>query len=787
MQANSRPRRSHPGRQAIGRYAGAMLAVLAVLLGTVVSVGAQPAVAAAPGAEIDTWTAILQITNDTPLTFRLLDSTKTEMSNWNANPRATMGPGEGYASAVKNTVVAFGHGIAQLATYAAYDNNEYVGMIVVSNGIDCDRRVNGLCLDYSRWQRYWASPLAGRFKNDTLQADFVDGAGPPIGYRTVYELHLTPKRPPHPQTTQPAADQVGYSAAQIQQTQQQLGLPTGGRWGWTQHVANATPFTLQRAFMWNSQGTNYLGGTPPEAIPSGANFQYLYGNSVTLHGPQAFVVYDAIDPTTKAYIGSVVVEAQTDCNLGVKVVDIPTTCLDWHVASYSVAASIPGTNLESHSETTGLQPFSLIANTVVRGEIRPPEPTPTTEPAKTATAVKVLASSPQTFRGQPVTFTAGVTTTNPSGPVPTGTVDFFEGTTKLGSGTLSGSGGKAEASLAVSDLAIGTRLVTAVYAGDPTTTGSRGELSHEVLKAKAELTLTPSANPSPAGAPLSFAVSVTTTASSTPTGEVTVTDDGDSANRFTVTLDHGRGIGTFPRALGIGIHHLYADWNGGPTEFSSASKLDQVIQGANPTVTAVTASTTTPAYQQQPSFSATVTSAGTPVSGGWVRFELDEKPYGRLVPLVNGQATTSDSTSFRKTPLGAHTFTATFVPDTTPPSDAFAVSSGSVVGGIHVSPSPTHIRLDSPENPSKAGSSVTFWVSVFAKEGWGEGSLVFSIDGKRLPTVYQVVDGNVTLVLGPEYSRPGRYTLSATFTPADNRFLPSTSETITQEVDPAGP
>ena len=65
--------------------------------------------------------------------------------------------------------------------------------------------------------------------------------------------------------------------------------------------------------------------------------------------------------------------------------------------------------------------------------------------------------------GDTVTLTVTVTADEPGSGVPTGTVDFYDGDTLLGTGTLDESG---EATLPVSGLVVGTHEITAVYEGD---------------------------------------------------------------------------------------------------------------------------------------------------------------------------------------------------------------------------------------------------------------------------------------------------------------------------------
>ena len=92
----------------------------------------------------------------------------------------------------------------------------------------------------------------------------------------------------------------------------------------------------------------------------------------------------------------------------------------------------------------------------------------------TPTAISVSASSATPAFGQPETLTATVTT--PSGdPIPTssdGMVTFFDGTTALGSATLSGS--PAIATLTIpAGLAVGSHTITASYSGDDNFAASR--------------------------------------------------------------------------------------------------------------------------------------------------------------------------------------------------------------------------------------------------------------------------------------------------------------------------
>ncbi len=80
-----------------------------------------------------------------------------------------------------------------------------------------------------------------------------------------------------------------------------------------------------------------------------------------------------------------------------------------------------------------------------------------------ATTTLVVASSNPAATGQSVTFSATVTPNSDVSPTPTGSVEFLDGSTQLGSGSLNGSG---QAMFTTSNLALGDQSITAVYTGD---------------------------------------------------------------------------------------------------------------------------------------------------------------------------------------------------------------------------------------------------------------------------------------------------------------------------------
>lgn len=95
--------------------------------------------------------------------------------------------------------------------------------------------------------------------------------------------------------------------------------------------------------------------------------------------------------------------------------------------------------------------------------------------ANAPTTTTRLSALPGTSNpGQPVQFTATVTSTSPG--VPTGTVTFSQGGTVLGSSTLNGT----KATFSTSSLPVGTDAIKASYSGDSIYVGSSATLNYDV-------------------------------------------------------------------------------------------------------------------------------------------------------------------------------------------------------------------------------------------------------------------------------------------------------------------
>lgn len=149
-----------------------------------------------------------------------------------------------------------------------------------------------------------------------------------------------------------------------------------------------------------------------------------------------------------------------------------------------------------------------------------------------ASTFKLLTANVNPVRyGQPLTLTAQL-----AGLAPTGSVDFMDGSIVLGTAPLvvspSGGNNLKLATLSSSALPVGTRSITAVYAGDAANSGSTSApLVLTVQTAGSRLNLLPATNPAPPGALLvSFDVAAEAPGGGVPQGSVTLTSGSSSCN-----------------------------------------------------------------------------------------------------------------------------------------------------------------------------------------------------------------------------------------------------------------
>ena len=187
----------------------------------------------------------------------------------------------------------------------------------------------------------------------------------------------------------------------------------------------------------------------------------------------------------------------------------------------------------------------------------------------TASTSTMLASGlPSPVFGQPVTFTA--TVTSAAAGTPTGTVTFFDGANQLGTGMLNA---QASASLSTSSLASGSHAINAVYGADSTFAGSAASpLTQVVNQASTSTTVSSVPNPSSDSEVTVFTATVTATppGGGTPDGSVQFFDGAASLGTKPLT---GGMASLSASGLTMGTHNITAAYSGSSNYVASTSPV----------------------------------------------------------------------------------------------------------------------------------------------------------------------------------------------------------------------
>jgi hypothetical protein len=260
-----------------------------------------------------------------------------------------------------------------------------------------------------------------------------------------------------------------------------------------------------------------------------------------------------------------------------------------------------------------------------------------------ATTITLQASSQNVVDGAAVTFAATV-----SGVAnPTGTVTFSNGSTVLGSATLS----SAVATLNYTTATTGTLAVTATYTGNTTTAGSVSNVVSVNVTGSATSTTALLASPTTVNSGQSVMLTANITGSGpTPTGTVVFTDG--STTLGTTTLN-ASGITTFSTStLPQGTNNIEAFYAGDTNYSISSSSASVQVYGVPTAVLSVPSGVIV--QGQSEILSLTVT-GGAVTPTGTVTFYNGTTVLGTS-PLTSGTATLSTTAL----PVGANSLTAAY-------------------------------------------------------------------------------------------------------------------------------
>ena len=284
------------------------------------------------------------------------------------------------------------------------------------------------------------------------------------------------------------------------------------------------------------------------------------------------------------------------------------------------------------------------------------------------TTTTVTSSASPSVYGQSVTITATVAAAAPGSGTPTGTVTFYNGSTAISSAQTLFLG---KTSITLSNLAVGTYSIRAVYSGSSNYVGSSGSINQTVNQASTTTTLTTSLATPVYGQAVTFTATVKAVAPGVgkPTGSVDFWDGTTDLGPGTLNAS---GIATFTTAaLSRGSHKITAVYNGDSNFSTSTSAAVTESVSLFRTSTSLTGPTYA-IYGSTVTFTATVrpTSSSPDTPTGTITLMDYGKQIGQIQIGPNGVATFQISTLLR----GSHQLTAVYSGD-----DNFAMSTSNLL------------------------------------------------------------------------------------------------------------
>jgi sugar lactone lactonase YvrE len=381
---------------------------------------------------------------------------------------------------------------------------------------------------------------------------------------------------------------------------------------------------------------------------------------------------------------------------------------------------------------------------------------------KTTTTTTLTSTSATVSQGTSVQFAAQVSS---NAGIPGGTIQFFDGSTLLGTATVNAAG---VATFSVSNLLVGQHNIVATYTGDNNNSPSTSTSFTQIIQPVTMVALTSDHNPTSTGAVLVFTAGVSGS-NTIPTGTVTFKD---SSSIIGVSSLNGAGVASLSTtALSAGSHAITASYAGDGNNTASVSAVyTQVVQQAT-TQTVLSVSSTTAGYGVSVPMSATVTgTGGTPT--GEVNFLDGATVLG--TSHLNAAGTASFSVS--NLSLGQHTLTAVYNGDT---NDATSTSAPQT---LTVQKTTVSVTIASGNNPALGGLAVAFTATVSSSTGTPTGTVTWNDGTSQLGTT--TVSGSGSSSITTSSLSVGQHTITATYS-GDTTNASAASIPLIQTIDQA--
>jgi hypothetical protein len=402
-----------------------------------------------------------------------------------------------------------------------------------------------------------------------------------------------------------------------------------------------------------------------------------------------------------------------------------------------------------------------------------------------ASTVGLTSSIATPVSGQPVTFTATVAVAAPGAATPGGTVVFMDGSTTLGSGTLTLVGSQLQTSITVTSLSVGSHSITAGFGGNSVLASSASmSLSELVSKASSTTALLASTGSTISGQPVTLTATVAVAApgAATPGGTVVFMDGGTTLGSGTLTLVGSQMQTSITvTSSSIGNHSITAVFGGSSTLTASISPSVSEVVSKDSSTTTLVSSVSTPVSGQPVTLTATVgtVAPGTAPVTGTVSFKDGGIILGSGTLTVVGSQWQATIT-LPSLAIGRHSLTAIYGGNNT--------VAGSASSGLSfvVGKAATTTTLASSLDPSTQGQAVFFTAIVgVASPGAGTptGAISFKDGTSTLGTaVVSTTAGVTTATFGTASLAVGMHSVTAVYA-GDGNYRNSSSAVVLQQVN----
>lgn len=385
--------------------------------------------------------------------------------------------------------------------------------------------------------------------------------------------------------------------------------------------------------------------------------------------------------------------------------------------------------------------------------------------AQGAATVALAASPSPVAAGQSVTLTATVTPTATYASAPTGTIEFQDGSSALGTSvTLSSTG---TATYTSTTLAPGTHSLTAVYSGDSTYPAGNAAQSLVVNGLTATVKVTPSPTSITTATSLQVTVAVSGSGA-TPTGTVTLSGGGYTSSAATLTS--GDATITIPaNSLSAGNDTLTVNYSGDANYNSASGTAQETVTLPLQATITVTPAASTVVSTNSLSVTVTVSGSGATPTG---TITLSGGGYASAATtLANGSATIiipANSLS-----AGNDTLIATYSGDTVYASTSGA-SAGTASLTVSATPLTASITVTAPA-ASDTDASLSVTVTVTGAGMTPTGTVTLS-SGSYTSGAITLVGGSATIVIPANSLSAGTDVLSASYS-GDPNYAQGTGAT----------